>query len=206
MAQPLGVWTALAALRGVALVAVILLGLPPRAGGQTLLEFRGADTKYRYVDCSYTSRQGAVFDAFYVGVPGSNELNLGGGYAITRGHLVLTPLVYAVIGREGGQRGVKIALLASYEHRGWKLLSFVGDYLRVSGAVSSYQVLDTLDVTRTVVGRWEAGIQSGFFHADDAWGPQVGPLVRLNDRLGAWAASYRFGPQREFRVARVLAF
>jgi hypothetical protein len=139
-------------------------------------------------------------------VPGSNELDVGGGYAIRQGHLTLTPLVYVVVGKEGSQRGVKLALLASYDRGGWKVLSFVGHYIRASGAVDSYQVLDTLDVTRTLGTRWEAGLQSGFFHAGGAWSPQVGPLVKLNDRLGAWAVSYRFGPQPELRVGRVLAF
>jgi len=50
--------------------------------------------------------------------------------------------------------------------------------------------LDTLDVTRTLGARWEAGVQSGFFHAGGTWNPQVGPLVKLNDHLGAWAVSY----------------
>jgi hypothetical protein len=183
-----------------------LLSFPPNATGQHLVEIRGADTKYRYVDWSYTWGPGAVVDVFYVGVPGSNELNVGGGYAIRRGHLNLTPLVYAVVGKEDSQRGVKIALLASYEQGGWKLLSFIAHYIPASGAVGSYQVLDTLDVTRTLGTRWEAGVQSGFFHAGSTWNPQVGPLVKLNDRLGAWAVSYRFGPQPEFRVGRVLTF
>jgi hypothetical protein len=53
-------------------------------------------------------------------------------------------------------------------------------------------VLDTLDLTRAL-GRWEAGVQSGFFHAGNDWNVQVGPLLKRND-------------QREFRVGRVLTF
>ena len=77
-----------------------LLCFQPTAAGQNLVEIRGADTKYRYVDWNYTWGPGAVVDVFYVGVPGSNELNVGGGYAIRRGPLILTPLVYAVVGKE----------------------------------------------------------------------------------------------------------
>jgi hypothetical protein len=176
------------------------------ASAQHIVEVRAADTKYRYVDWNYTFANAAVVDVFYVGVPGSNEFNVGGGYAFTRGRLVLTPLVYAVFGAEQSQRGVKIALLASFEINGWKVLSFIGHYAPVKGSVRSYEVLDTLDFTRTIGTRWEVGLQAGFFRADGAWNTQVGPLLRINDRVGAWAVSYRFGSQNEFRVGRVLAF
>jgi hypothetical protein len=189
-----------------ALAVAVALSLPVPAASQHLIEVRGADTEYRFVDWNYTWKNGAVVDVFYVGVPGSNEFNLGGGYGYKAGNLLLVPLVYAVIGVEGSQRGVKIALLAAYEHGGWKLVSFLGHYAHVSGEMPSYQVLDTLDFTRKLGGRWELGVQAGFFHVDGDWNEQIGPLVKLNDRLGAWAVSYRFGPQREFRVGRVLAF
>jgi hypothetical protein len=190
---------------GAIVIAAVFCG-QSNAAGQNLVEVRGADTEYRYVDWNYTWKSAAVVDIFYIGVPGSNELNLGGGYAIKAGRAVLTPLVYAVFGNEDSQRGVKFAVLASFEKDGWKLLSFLGVYARVSGAVRPYQVMDTLDVTRIFAARWEAGVQSGFFRTGGAWNPQVGPLVKLNDRHGAWAVSYRFGPQREFRAGRVLTF
>jgi hypothetical protein len=183
-----------------------LLWLPRLSAAQHLVEVRGADTEYRYADWNYTWASGAVVDVFYVGVPGSNEFNLGGGYAIKRGPFVVTPLVYAVIGKEDDQRGVKVALLAAFDKSGWKALAFIGHYFAASGDVDAYDVMDTLDVTRAIGKRWEAGLQSGFFHAGGDWNPQVGPLVKLNDRLGAWAVSYRFGPQAEFRAGRVLVF
>jgi hypothetical protein len=176
------------------------------AAAQNLVEVRAADTKYRYVDWNYTFKNAVVVDGFYVGVPDSNEFNVGGGYAFKRGGLVLTPLLYAVFGVEGSQRGVKVAVLASFEKDGWKLLSFIGHFAPVTGSVNSYQVLDTLDLTRTIGTRWEVGLQTGFFRADGAWNTQVGPLLKANDRLGAWAVSYRFGSQNEFRVGRVLIF
>lgn len=176
------------------------------AAPQGMFEVRGADTKYRYTDWNYTFRNAAVVDLFYIGVPGSNEFNLGAGYAVKRGHLVLTPLAYAVIGREESQRGVKLAVLVSFEKDGWKLLSFLGHYIPASGAVRSYQVLDTFDFTRTFGKRWEAGVQSGFFHSGGTWNPQTGPLLKLNDSRGSWAVSYRFGSQNEFRVGRVVTF
>jgi hypothetical protein len=185
-------------------LSLALCVVPARA--QQMLEFRGADTRYRFADWSWTSPGSLVLDLFYVGVPGSNEFNLGGGYAIRKGKLTVVPLVYAVLAREGRQRGVKVAVLALYEKDGWKLNGFLGHFAPSSGEVSRYQVLDTLDLTRTIGKRWEAGLSSGFFHTGDEWSPQVGPMARLNDRWGSWAASYRFGPQKEFRLVRILAF
>jgi len=189
-----------------AVATALLLCLPPAAAAQNLLEARLADTEYRYVDLNSTFKNGAVVDAFYIGVPGSNEFNVGGGYVFKRGSLTLTPLLYFVAGKEGSQRGVKAALLAAFDKDGWKLLSFVGHYAPISGSVGSYQLLDTFDLTHTIGVHWEAGIQAGFFRAEGAWNTQVGPVVKLNDKLGAWAVSYRFGDQKEFRVGRVLVF
>lgn len=169
-------------------------------------EVRLADTRYRFVDVSFTGKNGAVFDCFYVGVPGSNELNAGGGFAIKRNALTLTPLLYAVIGKEGGERGVKAALLTAYERDGWKFGSFLGAFLRTSGSTDAYQVLDTADLTRTLGTRWELGLQAGFFRSGGAWNTLVGPLLKLNDARGAWAVSYRLGDQKEFRVGRVFVF
>jgi len=176
-----------------------------QAFSQHVFEARGADTKYRYFDWNYTFHNSVIIDLFYVGVTGSNEFNLGGGYAFKPvPSLLIAPLLYAVLGKEGGQRGVKIALLLMWEEHGWKANSFLAHYAPVSGDVASYQVLDTADFTRVLKKRWEAGVSAGFFHADRTWNPQVGPLLRVNDRFGAWMVSYRFGPQREFRAGRVL--
>lgn len=87
-------------------IATMLAG-PSTAAGQNAIEVRGADTEYRYADWSHTWPNAAVVDLFYVGVPGSNELNLGGGYSLARSGLVVTPLVYAVIGKEESQRGIR---------------------------------------------------------------------------------------------------
>jgi hypothetical protein len=190
---------------GIAVVFALLCGCGT-AAAQNLVEVRLADTNYRYVDWNYTFKRGAVVDLFYVGVPGSNEFNLGGGYTLKAGPVVLTPLVYGVFGKEDSQRGVKVAFLVAFDKGDWKVLSFAGAYFAVNGAVTDYQVLDTLDVTRKIGRRCELGVQAGFFHSEDSWNPQVGPLLKINDTLGAWALSYRFGPQPELRFGRVLTF
>jgi hypothetical protein len=185
--------------------AALLLGARD-VSAQVVAEVRVADTRYRFVDVSVTRKNGVVFDCFYVGVPGSNELNAGVGYAFKRNALTLTPLLYAVIGKEDGQRGVKAALLTTYEKDGWKFGSFLGAFIPASGSIDSYQVLDTADLTRAIGKGWELGIQGGFFRADGAWNTQVGPLLKLNDARGAWAVSYRFGTEDELRVGRVFVF
>jgi len=189
-----------------AFISASLLSGVRDIAGQGVAEVRLADTRYRFADVSFTRKNGVVFDGFYVGVPGSNELNVGGGYAFKRNALTLTPLIYAVLGKEGGERGVKVALLTAYESDGWKFGSFLGAFVRSSGSTDSYQVLDTADLTRTLGRGWELGVQAGFFRSGGAWNTQVGPLLKLNDSRGAWAASYRFGQQKEFRVGRVLLF
>ncbi|MBZ5500101.1 MAG: hypothetical protein LAP85_27210 [Acidobacteriia bacterium] len=179
------------------------------AGGQVqaqhYFEARGANTKYRYADWNYTFHNSAIVDLFYVGVPGSNEFNLGGGYGFKPAQfLTIAPMAYAVIAKEAGQRGVKIALLIMFDKDGWRINSFLGHFVPISGDVAHYQVLDTLDASKVIRRRWEVGISNGFFHADGKWNPQVGPLLKLNDRLGSWSVSYRFGPQNELRFTRVL--
>jgi hypothetical protein len=186
--------------------SAILLGLlqfSTQGWAQHYLEGRLADTRYRYFDWNYTFPNSAIVDVFYVGVPDSNEFNLGGGYGFKPApSWVFAPVAYAVIGKEAGQRGIKLALLTMFEKNGWKLNSFFGQFIRIAGEVESYQVLDTLDVSRMVHGPFEVGLSNGFFHAGGKWNPQIGPLFKLNDRLGAWYVSYRFGPQDELRFSR----
>jgi hypothetical protein len=185
-------------------VLLVLLCISRAAPAQHYFEFRGADSKYRFADWNYTFANSAIVDLFYVGVPGSNEFNVGGGYAFKMGApLTIAPLVYFVAGKEGGQRGIKAAVLIACERDGWKLNAFFGHYAKVGGDVTKYQVLDTLDFTRALGKGWETGVSNGFFHAAGAWNPQIGPVVKRSDRLGSWSASYRFGPQREFRIVRV---
>jgi len=187
---------------------LVALFLCARYGlAQHYIEGRIADSKYRYFDWNYTFSNSALVDMFYVGVPDSNELNLGGGYGFKpKPSLTIAPTAYAVIGKEAGQRGVKIALLAMFEKNGWKLNSFFGHFVRIVGDIGNYQVLDTFDASRVLHGRFEIGISSGFFHAGGSWNPQNGPLFKLNDRFGAWYLSYRFGPQNELRFSRNFLF
>jgi hypothetical protein len=179
------------------------------AGGngwaQHYFEIRGADTKYRYFDWNYTFKNAAIVDAFYVGVPGNNEFNFGVGYGFKpKPSLTLAPLIYAVAAKESGQNGIKIALLVMFDKDGWRVNSFFGHFARISGDVSAYQVLDTLDASKVIFKRYEVGISNGFFHADGEWNPQIGPMFKLNDRLGSWAVSYRFGSENELRFSRVV--
>lgn len=187
-------------------IAISLLCGATSTSAQWVAELRVADTEYRFLDANYTWKNGLVFDAFYVGVPGSNELNVGGGYPWKRGALTLTPLAYFVAGKEDGQRGIKTALLAAFEKGGWKALAFGGAYFGTAGATDDYQLLDTADFTRVIGGRWEIGVQEGFFRSGGSWNNQVGPLLKLNDARGAWAVSYRFGNEDEFRVGRLFFF
>jgi hypothetical protein len=186
-----------------ACILLALLASGKQGWAQHYLEGRIASSEYRYFDWNYTFHNSAIVDAFYVGVPDSNEFNLGGGYGFKpRPSLTVAPMAYAVIGKEAGQRGVKIALLVMFEKNGWKLNSFLGHFSPIAGDVERYQVLDTLDVSRVIRGPFEVGLSNGFFHAGGKWNPQIGPLFKVNDRLGSWYVSCRFGPQNELRFSR----
>ncbi len=188
---------------GIVLFILVFLGSAGAGRAQHYVELRGADTKYRFVDWNYTFPNAAIVDLFYVGVPGNNEINIGGGYGFRiRPWLTVAPLVYATVAKEDGERGIKAALLVTLDKDGWKLNSFFGHFAPLSGAVGRYQVLDTLDFSRAFGRGWELGISNGLFHSGGKWNPQSGPLLKRSDRLGAWAVSYRFGPQRELRVTR----
>jgi hypothetical protein len=185
------------------IILFLLLG-SGQVRAQHFLEVRGASTKYRYFDWNYTFSNAAIVDMYYVGVPGSNEFNLGGGYGFKpKPSITVAPMAYAVFAKEAGQRGVKIALLVTFEKSGWKLNSFLGHFARISGDVARYQVLDTFDFSKVLHGPFEAGISSGFFHAAGKWSPQIGPLFKFNDRFGSWYVSMRFGPQNELRFSRI---
>ena len=68
--------------RTIAFLALWLAGF--QGFGQHFFEVRGADTKYRYADWNYTFTNSVIVDLFYVGVPGSNEFNLGAATGSSR--------------------------------------------------------------------------------------------------------------------------
>jgi hypothetical protein len=186
-----------------ALALLVLASTPVRA--QHFFEVRLADPEYLYFDWNYTFPGSGVVDLFYVGVPGSDEFNLGGGYAFKPSpSFTVAPLAYAVLAEQGSQRGVKLALLASFEKDAWRATGFLAYFIRTSGEVASYQVLDSLDGVRKVGDHLELGLSGGFFHANHEWNPLIGPLVRWADRHGYWSVSYRFGEENEVRAARVV--
>lgn len=167
------------------------------------LELRGSSTQYRYADvlCAWTSN--LVLDAYYIGTPGANEVNLGLGYQFKpKPSLTLIPTLYAVGGKENDQRGGKIALILGWDKSDFKASGYLGWYQRLSGNVGNYLVLDTLDITRVASKHWEAGASFGLFKQGGPWNAQYGPVGKFNDKLGYTAVSYRFG-EKELRVSRV---
>lgn len=185
--------------------ASLLLAFP--AAAQTVFEGRyGFETEYRFVDLSYTFKSGPYLEALYLGVPGQNELYLGAGFQFRpAAGVTFTPILYAVLGKENDERGVCFGGLLSVDRSGWKLLGFAGHFIPSRGDVDDYTFVDALDLTRAI-GKWEAGASVGLFATggDATW--LVGPTLKHNDRLGAWAFSARFSDDTEYRVIRVLVF
>lgn len=189
-----------------AIAALAVFGPASAASGQTVIELRGSSTRYRFVDLNHTFGNKLLLDALYIGVPGMNELYLGAGYAWSPSkRFSLTPILYGVVGKENRERGVVLSALVTGQAGRFKALGFGGRFFRTSGDVSSYDFLDSLDLT-LALGSWEAGASGGFFHQARDWSVLVGPTLKRNDSHGAWALSLRWGDDTEVRLIRVVTF
>lgn len=180
---------------------------------QNLVELRVASNQYRYADWNKTFKNSVVTDVFYIGVPGTNEANLGLGYQFKLRSLTLIPVTYVTSAKEGPQAAVKFGLIGGLEAGQWKSGFYLARLQSLQRGYEGYQVLDTLDVTRKLGKRWELGGSFGLFHQDGKWNPQLGPLVRLNDKRGpkdeergSWGFSFRVGTDIEARFIRTWTF
>lgn len=183
---------------------LLLLGFFPMFADD-LTEIRGASNRYRFLGWTRTFSHKPMMDIYYIGTPGANELNIGGGYKCGRS-ISVTPLAYASVRKEGKDVGLKLAILAVADTPRWKAGAYLARYVRVHGQTSSYLVLDTADFTRVINKHWEVGGSTGFFHQSDKWDLLVGPLVRRNDEFGGWSVSLRFGSETELRLTRTFAW
>lgn len=176
------------------------------AFAQNLVELRVASSQYRYADWDKTFKNNVVTDVFYIGVPGSNEANLGLGYQFKIKNVTLIPVAYATSVKEGSGIAVKLGLIGGLEAGRWKSGFYLAHLEPLRTGCQPYQVLDTLDLTRLLGKRWELGVQAGFFHQEGKWNPQIGPLIRRNDSHGSWGSSLRVGTGIEARLIRVWTF
>ncbi len=190
-----------------ALATGLATGLPAPASAQTGIEVRGSTASYRFADVNHTFRNGVMLDALYVGVPGQDEFYAGVGYTwkVARG-LTLIPLAYGVAGVQEEERGVVIGAYVLGDAGPWKLIAFAGRFVRISGGVGTYDFVDSVDLTRKVAGRWDAGVSSSIYRQDTGWSHITGPMVRRTDAHGSWALSVRFGYDTEVRLVRILTF
>jgi hypothetical protein len=176
---------------------------------QTYIELRAAGPEtgfYRCVEFDYALRIGAVVDIVYFGVPEQNELYIGMGYQLpVTPTLTIIPLLYGVVGKENGQRGVALGNFVLGTVRNWSIYSFLGYFEPIEGDVPRYVFLDSLDVSRRVK-RWEVGASTGFFYSSGQWSYLVGPVIIRNDNHGAWRFSVRAGSTVEVRAIRTFSF
>jgi hypothetical protein len=196
------------------LLLLVLARVPAEALAQeapppNYLEFRAGSSDgsfYRYAEFSRPIAGPVVFDAVYLGVPGQNELYLGAGYALkATPTLILTPLVYTVIGKENGQRGLALGTFALGTIGDWSVYTFVGYFEPLAGDVSRYLFVDTLDLARKL-GRWEVGLSAGAFVTGGDCTCVAGPILVRNDPHGSWRASIRAGSSFDARLVRTLSF
>jgi len=107
---------------------------------------------------------------------------------------------------EQGERAIAPCVSVLGEAGPWKVALFAGRVARVSGGVATYDFADSIDVTRKVEGRWDAGVSSSAYRLESGWSHETGPIVRRSDALGSWSLALRFGADRELRLVRVLSF
>jgi hypothetical protein len=190
-----------------ALAGGLAAGLPAPARAQTSVELRGSTAAYRFADVNHTFRSGVMLDALYVAVPGQDEFYLGLGYTwkASRG-LTVIPLAYGVAGVQQEERGVVLGAYVLGDAGPWTLIAFAGRFVRISGGVSTYDFLDSVDLTHRASGKWDAGVSSSVYRQDTGWSHLTGPLVRRRDARGSWALSVRAGYDTEVRLVRVLTF
>jgi hypothetical protein len=176
---------------------------------QNYIELRGAGSEngfYRYMEFSHAFRNRAMLDVVYIGVPGQNELYAGFGYRLrATSTLTVTPLLYAAVGKESGQRGVVVGTLVVGTVQNWSINSFWAHFEPIAGSVPRYTFLDSLDVSRKI-RQWEVGVSAGFLQVSGEWNPLVGPVVIHNDKWGSWRLYGRGGSASEVRVSRTFSF
>ena len=200
---------ALTPLRSLAGLGLALLVAPAPLSAQTVVELRGADTEYRFVDLNHTFKSGLFLDLLYLGSETSDELYAGAGWSFKPATgVTLTPIVYGVAGKEADQLGIALCGSVFVDRGGWRVLGFGGQFLATSGDVPDYTFLDSLDLTRVIAKRWELGVSGGFlkFDGDSSWNELVGGTLKFNDKLGATAIAVRGGYTTEVRLIRTFVF
>lgn len=171
------------------------------------IELRGGGkTYYEYEEYTRELPKGFSFTALHVREGSDHEFSVGFGKALELNKMVtLTPVVYATFGSHG-QRGATIGAYVEAEQNKLKARAFVGRFINIKGQTESYTGMDVGDVTYAVSKKWDIGVSTTFF-CQGGCTIQSGPIVRRNDKLGAWEFSYRFGKEEnQFRLTRTFSF
>ncbi len=184
------------------------------ASAEDIVEFRLATSQYGLVDWMRVFRSKIATDLYYIRVPGNNELNACGGYALPKFHgLDLIPFACATSAKEDREFGFKFPVSGLYHAGAYKADIYFAHFVPLRGDVVSYDILDSGNFTRGVgklidedIWRWEIGASTNFFHQDGAWNPLIGPLLRRNDKHGFWAVSFLSGVSQEVRFIRLFKF
>lgn len=169
---------------------------------------RGHGLSYRTAEWIHTFKNKFSTDVLYYGFPGDNEAYLGVGRVFqVKGKncdLTVTPYIWGVIGKENGEKGLATGGYLSGTLGGLNLSGSLYVFFPLAGSVAQYTYLDGLDLTKSFCKHFELGVSGAFFHPKDGpWDPLVGPVFRVNDKLGATSIYVRTGPNgTETRFAR----
>lgn len=181
-----------------------------QAAAQEYVELRSAVSRagavYRYLGYNRVFHNKVTLDAYYIGVPGQDELYLGLGYQLqATKSLTVTPLFYGVIGKERAERGLAMGAVVNGSVKALNVSGYVCHFEPMGGSVARYTFLDSLDISKKVK-QWEIGGSTGFVHADGNWNPLVGPVIIRSDERGSWKVHVRGGSTFEARLTRTLTF
>lgn len=169
-----------------------------------LIELRvTSQGEYRYADWSHSFKNKLATDVYYIGVPGNNEFSACLGYSLPIFHgISATPFFCVVVAKEDKEAGVKTAAVVAWQKGKWQADAYVAHFTPLRGQVSPYDLLDDGNLTRNLGKGFELGVSTGYFRQDGKWNPLAGPMVRRNDKLGAFGVSCRLGPNNEIRFIR----
>lgn len=154
-----------------AATALLLAALPraarAEAEGDTEIEMRVASTEYRFIDLSRSFDSGVVLNVVYTGEPGLDEGLLGLGFDLSSSdHASVIPIVYAVAGRQYGERGATLGMLVYLEGRASRFQCFLGHYFPKRGEIEAYSFVDTLEWTG-VIRRFEMGLSAAAYQVEN---------------------------------------
>lgn len=171
--------------------------------GADSFSFAVASNQYRTVDWTRQWDEHFVTDLNYLGTKTNNEMCAGVGYILKPvNSLTFIPFAYFVLGTDGQELGLGFGGVVSFSARKWRGSFNVNHFFPLHGSVENYNISDASTLTRAISKNWETGVMFSIFQQASTHLVFSGPLIRRNDKLGAWTISFEAGSQNQVRLQR----